>query len=141
MEAGPGVKGRRLRGLVAPGGVAGIGLAAWAYVSAVDPNSPGRYPTCPLFAVTGLYCPGCGSLRAVYALSHGDVGAALGLNPLFVVMLPVLVYVWGIWVVGVWRGKGVRSVLMHPVVVWGSVGVVMAYWIVRNLPFGRFLAP
>ena len=29
------------------------------FVAAVDPNTPGHYPVCPLLRLTGLYCPGC----------------------------------------------------------------------------------
>lgn len=32
---------------------------------------------CPLFEMTGLYCPGCGATRAVKALAHGDFWGAL----------------------------------------------------------------
>jgi hypothetical protein len=37
---------------------------------------------CPLFALTGLSCPGCGTTRALRALLHGDVMAAFAWNPL-----------------------------------------------------------
>ena len=36
---------------------------------------------------TGLYCPGCGSTRALYALLHGRPGEALAMNPLLLVVL------------------------------------------------------
>ena len=39
----------------------------------VDPNQPGHYPTDPFLAITGLYCPGCGTLRALHALARGDL--------------------------------------------------------------------
>ena len=48
----------------APVGAAGLALAATAYVGLVDPNESGHYPTCPFLALTGRFCPGCGSLRA-----------------------------------------------------------------------------
>ncbi|HEX8006255.1 MAG TPA: DUF2752 domain-containing protein, partial [Trebonia sp.] len=65
---------------LAPAGVAAITVAATGYVAAVDPNAAGHYPLCPFLAVSGFYCPGCGTLRAVHALAHGDPLAALGLN-------------------------------------------------------------
>ncbi|MFG2072781.1 DUF2752 domain-containing protein [Nonomuraea maritima] len=131
--------GNRLRALLAPLGVAAGTGALFAFVGAVDPNQPGHYPTCPFLWATGLYCPGCGTLRTIHALSHLDPLAALGLNPLIVVMVPVLVFWWGRWVAYAWRGRS--APLPHPAWLWAFIGVVMVYWVVRNLPFGAFLAP
>ena len=44
------------------------------------------HPSCPFKAVTHLPCPGCGGVRAVTALLHGDILQALYLNPLSVVV-------------------------------------------------------
>ena len=44
-------------------------------------TSPGHYPTCPFLAITGWYCPGCGSLRAVHDLLHGDLAGAVRPQP------------------------------------------------------------
>ncbi len=49
--------------------------------------------------LTGYYCPGCGMTRLVYALTHGDVGTAFGLNPLLFVLLPVFGYLYVRWTV------------------------------------------
>ena len=43
---------------------------------------------CPLNAVTGLHCPGCGMFRAVLALVRGDVWQAVRYNALCVFLLP-----------------------------------------------------
>jgi hypothetical protein len=50
--------------MAAPAAVAAGALAAAALVHVVDPNDSGNYPTCPFLALTGRFCPGCGSLRA-----------------------------------------------------------------------------
>ena len=65
---------------------AALGLVA-ALTGLVAPSRPGTYPTCPFLAVTGLACPGCGSLRAMHALTHGDLLVAFDRNALFVVVL------------------------------------------------------
>ncbi|NRQ36197.1 DUF2752 domain-containing protein [Nonomuraea sp. NN258] len=131
----------RARRLLAPLALAAVAGAGFAFVGAVDPNAPGHYPACPFLALTGLYCPGCGTLRAVHALAHLDPVAALGLNPLFVIMLPALVYLWGRWVSHAWRGGPLRIAVTRPAWLWVFMSLVMVYWVVRNLPFGRFLAP
>ncbi|MGH9578069.1 MAG: DUF2752 domain-containing protein, partial [Terriglobales bacterium] len=53
-----------------------------------NPATAGFYPICPFLSLTGWYCPGCGSLRALHQLLHGNLGAAFDLNPLLVVALP-----------------------------------------------------
>ncbi|GAA1012474.1 membrane protein [Acrocarpospora pleiomorpha] len=129
------------RRFAVPAGVAAITIAATGYVAAVDPNAAGHYPACPFLAVSGFFCPGCGSLRAVHALAHGDPLAALGLNPLFTLTAPVLLYLWIRWARAAWTGRRMSTVLARPVFVWGFVAVALVFWVVRNLPFGRFLAP
>jgi hypothetical protein len=77
---------------------------ATVYIGAVDPNTPGHYPICPLKAFTGLDCPGCGGLRAVHSLAHGDVVGALNHNVLAVVMyIPAIAIGWVLWVRREWN--------------------------------------
>ena len=56
----------------------------------LNPSQSPIFPRCPMLATTGLYCSGCGSLRALHQLLHGHFFAALALNPLMVVTLPIL---------------------------------------------------
>ncbi len=125
-------------------GVALITVAAGlVYLFLFDPASGGRWPRCPFRAATGLYCPGCGSLRATHQLLHGNVAAALGLNPLMVLSLPFLAYAF--------LGEGMRLLGRRPPLaaplpasmVWAFLGVIIAYWALRNLTFHPFtlLAP
>jgi hypothetical protein len=61
----------------------GVGLGATAgVVAGFDPATTWWMPSCPFFALTGLLCPLCGSLRAVHALLTGAPIAAIGFNPL-----------------------------------------------------------
>ena len=48
-------------------------------------------PPCVLKAMTGIPCPGCGTVRTAIALSHVDLSAAFALNPLAAVALLALV--------------------------------------------------
>lgn len=114
-------------------GAAGVA----GYVAAVDPNLPGHYPTCPFLALTGYYCPGCGTLRMLHALAHGHVAQAAGLNPLALAMLPPLGWLWVRWA----RGRPVTSRILRPSLAIAFAAVIVIYWVVRNLPFGHALAP
>ncbi|WP_449062427.1 DUF2752 domain-containing protein [Planomonospora algeriensis] len=129
------------RALAAPLGTALAAGIAVALVGAVDPNEPGHYPSCPFLTLTGLYCPGCGGLRAVHALAHGDPVTALGLNPLLVAAVPLLAVLWGRWAVRSWRGLPFAAGWLRPAHAWWLLGTMIVFWIGRNLPFGDFLAP
>jgi len=109
-------------------------------VAVVDPNEPGHYPTCPFLAVTGQLCPGCGSLRAVHALAHGELGVAVGLNVLAVLAVLPLVGVWAAWLRRSWGGTQRSSVLPAPAV-WSLFVVVVVFGVLRNVPIGGALAP
>jgi hypothetical protein len=143
MRSAPPYAGSRGAALRAPLAVAGATLAATTYVGAVDPNEGGHYPTCPFLALTGLHCPACGSLRAIHALAHGDVPAAVGLNVLAVAGLAALVGLWVVWVVR--AAGGARHLDARPTVPrWvGPVLLVTAvvFGVLRNLPVGSALAP
>ena len=130
----------RARVLRAPVAAAGAALAATTYVGLVDPNQSGHYPTCPFLFITGYYCPGCGSLRAVHALTHGDVGAAVGLNVLTVVGIVLAAAIWGRWVLRSWRGQA-RTRVAPAWTLYLAIGVIVVFWIVRNLTVGEALAP
>ena len=108
-----------------------------------NPAEGSFYPPCLFHKLTGFHCPGCGSLRAVYQLLHGNLPAAFGLNPLMVLSLPFL----GYWFISryVLVGRNQRSVgRIIPVFwIWVIFLIIILYWILRNLPFCPFtlLAP
>lgn len=123
--------------MAAPIATAVAVIAATAFIATVDPNEPGHYPLCPTRALLGIDCPGCGGLRATYALAHGDVGAAFDHNALFVVLVPVLVGLWALWLYRAWTGVSPptsprREAIMRsaPIVV---LIVAMVFAVVRNL--------
>ncbi|MDX1658847.1 MAG: DUF2752 domain-containing protein [Nitriliruptorales bacterium] len=126
--------------LLAPLSAAAMGLATVGALLVIDPNEAGHYPTCPFLAATGLQCPGCGTLRAIHALLHGDPVAAVGFNVLSVAMLPVLLWAWGGWTRSSLRGRPRAPTIPAPVV-FAFVAVVVAFWVLRNTPAFAYLAP
>lgn len=58
-------------------GVLLAGLILYLY----NPLTAGFYPRCPSKLLTGYDCPGCGSLRAIHSIMHGDMSAAWHYNP------------------------------------------------------------
>ncbi len=127
----------RWRRVRAPLGVGLLGIAATAYVGLVDPNAPGHYPLCPTKYLTGLDCPGCGGLRAVHSLAHGDLGGALDHNAFAVlVLLPLAVLLWGRWLVRSWRGDPpptTKPWWESRAALWTFLVVMAAFTVVRNV--------
>lgn len=97
-----------------------------------NPATSGLFPPCPFHRLTGLYCPGCGSLRGVHHLLHGRIAAALSLNPLMVFFIPVLV---AMLLKPRWTQR--------PWVPWAAFAVLVVYGVIRNIPVRPFtlLAP
>lgn len=50
---------------------------------------------CLVRRIFGIRCPGCGMLRALSYLAHGDVRAAWRHNRLVMLVAPLLGYAWG----------------------------------------------
>lgn len=122
--------------------VATAALGTCVAVNLADPNEAGHYPTCPFLAVTGLQCPGCGTLRAIRALTRGDVLAAVGLNVLTVAMIPVLLWAWSGWVAHA-RGRRTSMPTLAPRVGMAVAVVIPLFWVARNIPVAplTWLAP
>lgn len=53
---------------------------------------------CPVRALTGFDCPGCGSTRCLSALARGDLLTAVDHNLLVVVVVVAAVVAAGLWV-------------------------------------------
>ncbi|MGC0318284.1 hypothetical protein QBC98_006801 [Kitasatospora acidiphila] len=112
-----------------------------AYIAAVDPNTPGHYPLCPFRQATGWWCPGCGGLRCVHALAHGEFTAGLHDNLLAVVLFVVLGVLWVRWAFAALTGGPGPRVAMGPARLVALGLVLVAFTVLRNLPAGVHLAP
>jgi len=116
--------------------------AAVAILFFYPPTEHPFYPRCPLYVWTGLYCPGCGSLRAVHSLLHGDFLSALRFNSLLILSSPLLAWLF-LNSVRTPSGKPLLKVGPRAGLIWSFVGATLAFGILRNLPFAAFsfLAP
>jgi len=119
--------------------IGGLGLATLA-LHLRDPHESGSWGFCPSAAL-GIYCPGCGGLRAVNDLMNGDVAGAASSNLLFVALIPVAVFLLGRWTWDRWTGneRELRPGLSRTVL-WSLVVVAAVFVVLRNLP-GSWLAP
>ncbi|MGZ8736723.1 MAG: DUF2752 domain-containing protein [Nocardioides sp.] len=132
----------RWRRVQAPVVVAVALLAASVALHLRDPHRSGSWGICPWLALTGTSCPGCGGLRAVNDLTHGDLVWAASSNLLFVGSIPLLAVWWTRRTVDGWRGVRrqvpERTTLL---VTYGLLSAAVVFWVLRNLPFAGWLAP
>ena len=104
------------------------------------PSSAGWFPGCLFHRLTGLECPGCGMTRATYAALHGRFGEALRFNPLGMIVVPALVGLVGMQIPAWLRGEAQAfRFRVGPCGCWWLVGVVLGYWVLRNLPVWPFM--
>lgn len=98
--------------------------------------------TCPFYRLTGLYCPGCGSGRAVQALYRGHIIQAIRYNILLPLLgLPSLAVLIHEYLRIVFPAMKLKPVFVSQSAVKAVIAVVVAFWVLRNVPSLSFLAP
>jgi hypothetical protein len=110
-----------------------LGIAAIYILYTFNPAESAFYPPCPFHALTGLYCPGCGSLRALHHLLHGHLTVAFGLNPLAIVSLPFLGYSFLSYAMAGICRKSHPTLFMPAFFIWMYLGAVLLFWVIRNI--------
>jgi len=139
----------RIRNAIALCTLALAALAGAAVLFRFDPEHYAFYPVCMFHRTTGLLCPGCGSLRALHHLLHGEFLVALHSNALVVVAL-ILTLCWLARQVA--RRRLLRRLIapappiirptapppapgaLHPAWLWIALVVVLLFAVARNLP-------
>jgi hypothetical protein len=132
---------RPLLVLARPAPVVLVGLAVGALVPLAWLTAGPSF--CPLKAMTGLPCPGCGMTRATVALLHGDLATSFHFHPLAGPMVAAMLVVglidaW-IWWRGARRGQttqqttnaSVMERTMRSPAPWIAIGALALVWLVR----------
>jgi hypothetical protein len=126
-------------GLGAPLMVAASAILVCAATWVGDPTTPGGpLPVCPTKALLGIDCPGCGSLRMLYSLLHGNVMAAARFNAVGLVAVVLLVWAYLVWTYGRISGRRLRSWQHQRWSAMVALSVVVVWFVVRNIPFAPF---
>ena len=107
-----------------------------AVLWAADVITAFPFPECPFHRMTSLYCPGCGSTRALQLSLHGNFSQALRFNPL---LFATVAYILVLAIGRLNRRCGSAALAIAPALPW----VVCCYFILRNVPIYPFalLAP
>ncbi|WP_033164620.1 DUF2752 domain-containing protein [Clostridium sp. KNHs205] len=101
----------------------------------------GLYIPCVFRLVTGFYCPGCGSTRLAAALIEGRLTAAFRSNEALFLMLPILAIFLIKYLIRYIKGMQ-RSTTKTEKIVTGIMLVgVIAFGIMRNIPYFSYLRP
>ncbi len=119
-----------------------VGAATFA-LHLRDPHVSGSWGRCPFNAMTGIYDPGDGGMRAVNDLTNLDLAGAASSNLLFVASIPVLIAWWVLWARRSWTGQPAAALSRtRSVALVTSMTVLMlTFTVLRNLPAGSWLAP
>lgn len=122
--------------------VAALGLALLYFFA--DARIVTFFPPCPFHRLTGLFCPGCGSQRAISALLHGQLLHAIRFNLLLVCCLPLLAYSAYTSTLKLSAQKPqIQRLFYSPLFVKSFLVMVIMFFILRNIPSYPFnlLAP
>ena len=95
-----------------------VGIAA---LFLLDPEETAGFPRCPVFALTGWKCPGCGTARALHAALHGRLAEALRLNAALPVALALLAF-----------AVAFPRLARRPAFAWTVLALVLAWGVARN---------
>lgn len=114
--------------------IAGGASAVWAF----DPAVTHFLPLCPLYALTGFACPGCGLTRGFHALFHGDIVTALDFNALLPIWSIVFGYLFVSLLLTAVRGRGLPWKFVTPSMLFGFLILLLTFGVLRNLPYYPF---
>jgi hypothetical protein len=97
------------------------------------PESYGFYPQCPIHQLFNLQCPGCGATRALTALLHGQITAAIHFNAPATMLFPVApaysIFVYTQFL----RRKPIRCPNLPPTAIYAALAATVLFGVVRNL--------
>lgn len=83
-------------------------------------------PICPLYAQTGIYCPGCGTSRALLALADGQLPQAARYNILTITLIAITLA----WIV---KPQKINNLLSKKHTLWIALTILTIWTVARNL--------
>jgi hypothetical protein len=120
----------------------GLVLAAILFFF-LDPNKHVIFPRCVFHSLTGYYCPGCGSQRAIHSLLHLNLSGVVQNNVLFLPAVFAIVYHYIHPFLNKKLNWRLPNILYQKNTPWVIFGIILLFWVLRNLSVYPFsvLAP
>jgi hypothetical protein len=100
-----------------------------------DPTKVAIFPPCVFHQITGLDCPGCGAQRALHQLLHGNIVAAIRLNAMFVLSLPIWALYGPRFLLRAFRAQPTK---LNARWLWFYLMAWLVFGFLRNLPVPLF---
>jgi hypothetical protein len=100
-----------------------------------NPTVSNFFPKCPFYIMTGLFCPGCGSQRAIHDMMHLNIFEAINHNALM-----FFKFTFGIGLY-LYSKKKFSDLIYHPKSPLIIFGIIFLFGVLRNLDRFHFLAP
>jgi len=104
------------------------------FVAYFDPTKANFFPVCPLYAITGFACPGCGLTRGFHSLFHGDIIPALDFNFLIPVWAAIFGWIFVSLLLLAVRGRGLWMWPTRPGFLWAFFIALVGFGVARNIP-------
>jgi hypothetical protein len=109
----------------------------------LDPEKHIIFPRCVFYSLSGYYCPGCGSQRAIHSLLHLNLFGVVQNNVLFLPAVFAIIYHYIHPFLNKklnWRLPNIFYMKNTP---WVIFGIILLFWLLRNLTLYPFsvLAP
>lgn len=101
------------------------------------PSKLAWIPSCLFHSWTGLYCPGCGTLRATHYLLNGQFDTAFRYQPLLISLLPILaLFVGKACYENLWNTSATLPFELQ--IYWLILIAVCLFFVLRNIPLDCF---
>jgi len=107
-----------------------FGLFLYQY----SPETSGLFPPCLFHKITGFYCHGCGTARALHALLHGRISDAISYNATLLVLLPAFFYWYGLYCLGEISMTRKHRYDLPPMLYTALLALVILFGALRNVP-------
>lgn len=105
----------------------------------IDPSTTAFFPKCPFLSLTGIYCPGCGSQRAIHHILQGHILTGIRHNYMFLLVIVVLSYQAIIFIINKLGKKTYNNLLHKSKTTYTILVLVILFWIMRNIPYFPFM--